>query len=185
MGQARDGMFSNLDNSVFAKAIIWLVVVGLSLPTPAYSACGCSNSTDGCCCQKTRCGGQMPHGERYCCCCRHESPKSTSCCCCHHDTKPKANCCCSTTTQTAEKLNSPCTCGPNCMCGKNQAPTPPAVPPTHDPDPVVQLALVQLATLNVCCGADETLQRAASPQTELFVATTSLGRCIDLCRLTL
>jgi hypothetical protein len=62
---------------------------------------------------------------------------------------------------------------------------PPAVPPNHDSDPAEQIGLTQLATLNVYFDADETFQRATSPQTDSMVAATSLDRCIDLCRLTL
>ena len=175
-------MLEILRQTALAKVAVWLAAAVLSFSPPAFSACGCSNDSNGCyCCQTSSSEGKSQ--QHQCCWRRHESPKTApGCYCC---AKKKNKSCCSTAKQTSVKSESGCTCGPNCTCGTPQVPAPAATPPTHDEDPVGPIVTAQLGTLNVCSTVAETQHGTAAPLTGLLVATTSLNRCIDLCRLAL
>ena len=182
MGQARDGMLSNLGTSVFSKAIIWLAAVGLSFPPSVSSACGCSSDSPGSCCQVSNGCGQMQSGAG---CCRHHQRTEFKSCWGHHRAAQVRKCCRSTAQGTSERPASTCNCGPHCMCGRSRVPAPPAVPARHDPDRVDFVGPSQNVASNSCGGADLALDCATPRPADPMMATTSLGRCIDLCRLTL
>ncbi len=177
---------------IAARTLVWLAAMVIPVQGFPSVACGCTRDTTAieesvssqACCNATsqttssrcpctganicRCGedSSCKRQDRTCCSARtalHSCCSGSGCACCAEGT---------------------CSCGANCQCGNNNAPTNPVAPPVENNsnERIVadSTALASLATIYQPCPTRHQLDVSAGTD-----ASSSLDRCITLCRFTI
>ncbi len=161
------------------KTSVWVVAAMLALSPIASSAYGGNaNTKTGCrCAVNNRASGKAVQ-QASCCSGRKAQAKVASSCCAFKKRAKRP--CCSSGQDLNASSHPGCTCGQSCSCKSNQAPPPPAVPPTSGNTGSDQLAkLLAMASAQV----DHVVTPPGSVslrQVDWTVPATSLQRCIDL-----